>query len=632
MELSGENLKLSQLAQQCAPAPRRVTVRDGACMLPTGADAQVIAAMLSAPTHVPALLQGWLTLVISGSPCGSDEIAQQTYTLVVEPSGVRVQAATPAGTRHGLATLAQLVRVCANAGRLPCGVVEDWPAIAKRGVMLDVSRDRVPTMRELYTLIDTLAAFKCNHLQLYIEHTFAYSGHDTAWQGWSPITPDELRRIDAYAGARGVEVVANQNCFGHLAHWLRLPAYTHLAETMGDWMFDIWPRSGPFSLCPTEPASLTFVRDLITQQARCVKGELFNINCDEVYDIAYGRSKLEVERRGRVAVFTEFLRKIAASVRELGKRPMFWADVILTHADKPEHAAELASLREHDMIALVWGYESDTPFAAHVKRVHDAGLEAWVCPGTSSWRAITGRTREREANVTAALHAATSERARGFLLCEWGDVGHWQQWPIALHAITQGIAAAWAGELSADRTVHARHVWGEEGPAIAAWLQAIGDVDAGLREVAGGFSRKGLTRLRNATVLFASLHNSAGTVRDVARDAGEERTRELWQDALAKLRELGANVPACSDQLIADELRHTLGLSILSCERALMALHAPTSQIAHAGEPLTEETLIAWLGIFEENHRRLWLARSRSGGLENSCKHFATIKRLLMAE
>ena len=176
-------------------------------------------------------------------------------------------------------------------------------------------------------------------------------------------------------------------------------------------MFDIWPRSGPFSLCPTEPASLALVRDLIVQQARCVKGELFNINCDEVYDIAYGRSKLEVERRGRVAVFTEFLRQVAASVREAGKRPMFWADVILTHADKPEHAAELASLREFEMTALVWGYEPDTPFESHVRRVHEAGLEAWVCPGTSSWRAITGRTREREANIAAAIDAAARVEA-----------------------------------------------------------------------------------------------------------------------------------------------------------------------------------------------------------------------------
>lgn len=622
-------MTLSQLAAQCAPSPRRVTSGAGVFVVPERVTADELTRLLASPTQVPASLREWLTVTLTGSPCGSDEIAQQTYTLTVMPEGVRVQAATAAGARHGLATLAQLVMLTRE---IACGVIEDWPAIARRGVMLDVSRDRIPTMRELLSLIDTLALFQCNHLQLYVEHTFAYAGHAAAWQGWSAITPDELRRVDAYAAARGIEVAGNQNCFGHLSHWLRLPEYEHLAEVTGEWMFDIWPRSGPFSLCPTEPRSIELVRDLGTQQARCVKSELFNINCDEVYDIAYGRSKLEVERRGRVDVFTEFLRQVAGIARDAGKRPMFWADVILTHADNPAHAAQLASLREYDMVALVWGYEPDAPFGEQVQRVHAAGLEAWVCPGTSSWRAITGRTREREGNMAAALRAATEQRARGLLLCEWGDVGHWQQWPVAIHAISQGIAAAWVGALPEDRTKHARFVWGEEGPAIAAWLQAIGDVDAPLREIAGGFSRKGLTRLRNATALFASLHNTAGTVREVAREHGEQHVRGLWSDALAKLRELGAAFPPCADQLVADELRHTLGLSVFACERALLALQEPGERVEHEGEPLTHESLAAWLDIFESNHRRLWLARSRSGGLENSCKHFATIKRLLTAE
>lgn len=622
---------LSQLVQQCAPMPRRTKDVAGKFALPASAESCWLERAIASPLHLPDTLQSWVRVQVSGSPCGSSEIDQQSYVMTIDASGAAIQAGTAAGVRFGLATLLQLVRVSDRV--LPCGVIEDWPAISRRGLMLDVSRDRVPTMRELCALIDTLAQFKCNHLQFYVEHTFAYAGHEDAWREWSAITPDEMRRLDAYAAVRGIEIAANQNCFGHLAHWLRLPAYEHLAETTGDWMFDVWPRSGPFSLCPTEPASLALVRDLIAQQARCVKGELFNIGCDEVYDIAYGRSKSEVERRGRVAVFAEFVRDVARAARDVGKRPMFWADVILTHADEPAHAHELVSLRELDMVALVWGYEPDTAFDVWVERVHKAGLEAWVCPGTSSWRAITGRTREREGNVAGALAAATKHNARGFLLCEWGDVGHWQQWPVAMHAIAQGIAAAWSGELAGGDASckHARHVFGGNGPAIAAWLQELGDADVPLRDVAGGFSRKGLTKLRNASAMFASLHNSAGTVREIGH-------RELWRETLARLRELGTRFPACADALIADELRHTLGLSIFACERALLVLRTPSADIHHASatgdgdESVTFEVLRDWLDVFEANHRRLWLARSRSGGLEESCKHFATIKKMLEAK
>jgi hypothetical protein len=38
--------------------------------------------------------------------------------------------------------------------------------------MLDVSLDKVPTMGSLYRLIDHLASWKINELQLYTEHNF----------------------------------------------------------------------------------------------------------------------------------------------------------------------------------------------------------------------------------------------------------------------------------------------------------------------------------------------------------------------------------------------------------------------------------------------------------------------------
>ena len=47
-----------------------------------------------------------------------------------------------------------------------------------RAYMLDISRDKVPTMSTLRLLVELLARFGYNQLQLYIEHTFAYSAHE----------------------------------------------------------------------------------------------------------------------------------------------------------------------------------------------------------------------------------------------------------------------------------------------------------------------------------------------------------------------------------------------------------------------------------------------------------------------
>ena len=49
------------------------------------------------------------------------------------------------------------------------------PVLPVRGYMLDISRDKVPTMETLFALVDSLAALRYNQLQFYTEHTFAFA-------------------------------------------------------------------------------------------------------------------------------------------------------------------------------------------------------------------------------------------------------------------------------------------------------------------------------------------------------------------------------------------------------------------------------------------------------------------------
>ena len=60
-----------------------------------------------------------------------------------------------AGLRHGVATLLQLL--AQPGGELPCVQIDDAPTFATRGVMLDISRDRVPTLQQLFETIERLA-------------------------------------------------------------------------------------------------------------------------------------------------------------------------------------------------------------------------------------------------------------------------------------------------------------------------------------------------------------------------------------------------------------------------------------------------------------------------------------------
>lgn len=603
---------LSQLSPLLVPAPVRLHQRSGSVALPEGQlTFRGPAPVMGRPLLTPAAdgQRPHVLLERGDAPTGG-------YTLVIdEASGdtspIRITAADESGFRHALATLVQLLR---QYGRtLPCLEIEDAPAFPTRGVMLDVSRNKVPTQTSLESYADLFASLKFNHLQLYTEHTFAYEGHEDVWRGCSPITPTEARRLDTFCAARGIDLAPNQNCFGHLARWLKLPAYAHLAETHGEWMFMRWPRSGPFSLCPTDPASEEFVRGLLGQLLPCFGSGLVNVGCDETFDVGTGRSRAEVERLGkggRAAVYFDFVSKVCAIAASHGKRAMLWADIALS---QPETLAlwprvSAAAPGVANPIGLAWGYEPDADFASWCDTLTARGIEPWVCPGTSSWRSITGRTAERNANLAAAA-AARSHGATGFLVTDWGDCGHHQHWPISATAIAHAAQAAWNPTASADPRAISLHVFGDRSLEVAGWIDELGNIDEPIRRSA---------RLRNASALFTDLHRPA-TADPIEADAA------AWRDVADRLSDLERRAPRSADlpEPIVPELLHTLATAWLAVNHAVaMRESGGPNSAARARLVDNARTVLAL-------HRQLWPLRNRPGGLEESCSHYeALIRRL----
>lgn len=321
------------------------------------------------------------------------------------------------------------------------------PAFATRGVMLDISRTKVPTMATLFALVDQLAAWRLNHLQLYTEHAFAYTGHDVVWKDASPMTPAEMRALDDYCGARGIELAANQNSLGHLHRWLKHPHYLHLAECP-DGYTTPWgeKRGGPFSLNPVDPASLTFMAGLYDQLLPLIRSPLVNAGCDEAFDLGQGKSRTTCEQRGKGRVYLDYLKQIKKLIEARGKVMMFWGDIILHH---PELIPEL----DRNLVALVWGYEADHPFDEQCAKFAAARIPFWVCPGTSCWNSFTGRFTNARANLDAAARAGSTYGATGFLITEWGDNGHWQTRPFTMLALAAGAVTAWKGHAPDDATL-----------------------------------------------------------------------------------------------------------------------------------------------------------------------------------
>jgi len=519
------------------------------------------------------------------------ETGAEAYRLVISADGARISARTETGLCWGRATLAQLRR----HRRIPCLVIDDAPRFAHRGVMLDISRDRVPTMSTLFGLVDHLAAWKMNHLQLYIEHALAYAGHEDAWRSASPITLDELSALDRYCAGKGIALTANQNCLGHFERWLKHPRYASLGERDAAQIVNGGWYLRPNTLCPADPRVPALIEDLLSQQLPRCSGAYANIGCDEPWDLGRGRSKADCDSRTRGVVFSEHVAKVAGIVRRLGKKPQFWCD---------PHPNEGDGLPK-DLIALVWGYEDEQDFHTRVTAHRAVGREVWVAPGTSCWNSTTGRTWNRRGNLDLA---ARETDAVGFLSTAWGDGGHRQQWPVTLFGFADSAMAAWSGHGRYDDRAVGLHAFGcaELGP----WLARLGNVDAelcrGERNQWDGRPYEKRT-LWNTTALWRELHTQ------VLERTGEGDTA-AWEEVASRLDALRPTLPAGLPGLLTRECLHSLDIARWTCDRAILRRGEITVP--------ARQGLSARFADHITDFRRLWLERSRYGGLEDSCHHY----------
>jgi hypothetical protein len=417
------------------------------------------------------------------------------------------------------------------------------------------------------------------------------------WKDASPLTGREIETLDKYCRARFIELVPNQNSFGHMERWLKHPKYEPLAEKPDGFTFP-WgtTHEGGFTLNPLDPRSVALIEGLYDELLPHFTSRLINVGCDETFDLGLGKSREECERRGKARVYLDFLLKIQDAVTRRGHRMQFWGDIVLQH---PELIPELP----RDVIALNWGYDADHPFARETKAFAGAGVPFYVCPGTSSWLSITGRTDNAIANLHAAAEHGRANGAIGYLNTDWGDHGHLQYLPISYLGLAVGAASAWCLDANRDLDVPAAldlHVFRDAAGVMGRLAYDLGNVYQQVKT-----PRNMSTRLFWALVGGADRKSLYEVISKDEYDASEAAI----DAAVARLDEAKMDRPDA--RLIQDEIRNAAAMLRHACRRGRWMLGV---------EAMTPRQLADDLRAIIAEHRRLWLARNRPGGLADSAR------------
>jgi hexosaminidase len=576
--------------------------------------ARVVAASRLAPAG-----PGSARFALSLSP-GDEQ--SEAYTLAIDADGVLIRASSQAGLFYGVCTLAQLLTLGTRPGvvSLPLLYIEDQPSFARRGVMLDISRDKVPTLETTLALVELLASLKLNELQLYMEHTFAYAGHEQVWQNASPFTGAELEALDRFCRERHIDLVPNQNSFGHMQRWLAFEPYrSQLAEAPNGFEHAWNPSREPYGLCPTDPRSLEFLNGLYDQLLPHFTSRTFNVGLDETFDLGLGRSKQACLERGTERVYLDFLKQIHETVGRRGFRMQFWGDIIIK---RPELIPELP----RDAIAMEWGYEHDHPFAENVAQFAAAGLRFYVCPGTSSWNSIAGRTENALLNIASAVKHGAVHGALGVLNTDWGDNGHLQPLCASYIGFMAGAAMSWKAE-DAQAPLQL---------PVAEWLDthvfddAAARLGKATRDLGNAYRELGC-RPHNASGLFFLVAGRSG--QPLSLPGVEPRHFDAARAYLQRVdAELAQALPADDESRRSQaELSWASDLLKVACligqARLTLGFDEPVAKL----DPEVRAALASELAAVLERYRSLWLSRNRPGGFRESAGQLERVLERLRA-
>jgi len=361
-------------------------------------------------------------------------VSSQAYNLTITPTATVLYADAPVGLFYAVQTLRQLVRL--HGQDLPALAIRDWPVLPYRGLMLDISRRKVPTVATLKQLVEELSHYKLNVLQLYTEHTFRFPRHPKIGAGCGSLNSQDILELDAFCRQHHVELMPNLQSFGHARNTLTLPEYRHLAETDLLW-----------TLRPDLEETYQLLDDLYSDMLPAFSSTTFNVDCDETWDLGKGASKALTDEIGVGRVYLNHILRVRELAARYGRTIQVWGDILLHH---PELIGEVPD----DVTLLDWHYDPADEYPS-VKTFGGTGRRFWVCPGVGSWNSIFPRLYGANVNIRNLVRDGVAAGAEGMLNTDWGDNGHYQPLGLSWYGYVFGAAQGWTGGTTYDEAFDA---------------------------------------------------------------------------------------------------------------------------------------------------------------------------------
>lgn len=292
------------------------------------------------------------------------------------------------------------------------------------GTMLDCSRNAVMTAESVRRWIDLTAKLGCNTLHLYMEDTYEVDGQPYFGHLRGRYSKAELKQIDAYAAAHGMQVIPCIQTLAHvnaLFHW---PVYREIHDAA-----DI--------LLTGDERTYALVDGMFRTLRECLRTNIVNIGMDEADLLGLGKYLTLHGYRDRFSILMEHLRRVSEMAKKNGFELLMWGDMFFRLAggdyftnfsqnpklgEIPEEVRQLVPENIH---LVYWDYFSRDrqSYERNIDAHNAIKSGSWFAGGLWTWAGFAPHNTFSIATMREAMKACHAKGVENVVMTMWGDNG-----------------------------------------------------------------------------------------------------------------------------------------------------------------------------------------------------------------
>ena len=287
------------------------------------------------------------------------------------------------------------------------------------GVMFDVSQgNSVMNVQHVKFFMRRMAVMGLNMLMLYTEDSYDVDKWEYFGYMRGRYTQKELKELDDYAFALGIELIPCIQTLAHLAEALKWPCFSDM-------------RDDEDTLLVGYEKVYQFIEDMIVSASRPLRTKRIHIGMDEAWRLGQGMYLLKNGYTPKAKIMLQHLNRVMEITNRLGLKPMLWSDMFFRACSKTEDYYDSNLVITQEIInnypknaqLVYWDYYHDDVsfYEDFIQRHKQFGTVPIFAGGIWTWTSFSPNWAKTFSTTNAALTACKKENVREVFATVWGD-------------------------------------------------------------------------------------------------------------------------------------------------------------------------------------------------------------------